>query len=106
MFTDAALHRISPRTSRPRPRQRHSDGRGRLPRTAAIILLTDATLRHRIRIRWRQKLPMYELMRSSIIERPESCMLTPASACFVNIHNGNCYDVDASWYRNAVSRQH
>ena len=78
----------------------------------AIILLTDATLRHRIRIRirWRQKLPMYELMRSSIIERPESCMLTPASACFVNIHNGNCYDadadVDASWYRNAVSRQH
>ena len=74
----------------------------------AIILLTDATLRHRHRhrIRWRQKLPMYELMRSSIIERPESCMLTPASACFVNIHNGNCYDVDASWYRNAVSRQH
>ena len=49
---------------------------------------------------------MYELMRSSIIERPESCMLTPASACFVNIHNGNCYDVDANWYRNAVSRQH
>ena len=72
----------------------------------AIILLTDATLCHRIRIRWRQKLPMYELMRSSIIERPESCMLTPASACFVNIHNGNCYDVDANWYRNAVSRQH
>ena len=53
---------------------------------------------------------MYELMRSSIIERPEICMLTPASACFVNIHNCNCYDADAdadaSWYRNAVSRQH
>ena len=37
-------------------------------RDHAIILLTDAIERHNRRTRWRQQLPMYELMRSSIIE--------------------------------------
>lgn len=47
-------------------------------RDYAIILLTDAIERHNHRTRWRQELPMYELMRSSVIERPESYVLTPA----------------------------
>ena len=54
----------------------------------AVILLTDATERHNHRTRWRQKLPMFELMRSNIIERPESCVLTRARARFANISNG------------------
>ena len=71
----------------------------------AIILLTEAMERHNHRTRWRQQLPRYELMRSSVIERPESCVLTPANARFANIHNGNYYGpyADASLYRNAVS---
>ena len=74
-------------------------------RDHAVILLTDATLRHNHRTRWRQQLPRYELMRSSIIRRPESCVLTPARDRFANIHNGNYYGAysDASLYRNAVS---
>ena len=71
----------------------------------AIILLTEATLRHNHRTRCRQQLPRYELMRSSVIERPENCALTPASGRFANIHNGNYYgaSADASLYRNAAS---
>ena len=44
-------------------------------------------------------------MRSSVIERPENCVLTPASGRFANIHNGNYYGAytDASLYRNAAS---
>ena len=55
--------------------------------------------------RWRQKLPRYELMRSSIIERPESRVLTPARDRIANIHNGNYYGAyaDASLYRNSQS---
>ena len=71
----------------------------------AIIPPTEATLRHNHRTRWRQKLPRYELMRSSVIERPENCVLTPASGRFANIHNGNYYgaDADANLYLNAVN---
>ncbi len=71
----------------------------------AIILLTEAIGRHNHRTRWRQQLPMYELMRSSVIGRPESCVLTPARDRFANIHNGNYYGAyaDASLYRNMVS---
>lgn len=71
----------------------------------AVILLTDAVERHNHRTRWGQQLPMFELMRSSVIERPESCVLTPASARFVNMHNGNFYgaDANASLYRHAAS---
>ena len=58
-------------------------------RDYAIILLTDAIERHNHRTRWRQELPMYELMRSSVIERPESYVLTPARDRFANIHHGN-----------------
>ena len=47
-------------------------------RDHAVILLTDGIERHNHRTRWRQKLRMFELMRSSAIERPESCVLTPA----------------------------
>ena len=75
-------------------------------RDHAVILLTDGIERHNHRTRWRQKLPMFELMRSSAIERPESCVLTPArDDRFANIHNGNYYGAyaDASLYRNAVS---
>ena len=47
---------------------------------------------------------MYELMRPSIIERPERCVLKPALARFANIHDGNYYGTyaDASLYRNAA----
>ena len=71
----------------------------------AIILLTEATLRHNHRTRRRQQLPRYDLMRSSVIERPENCVLTPTSGRFANIHNGNYYgaDAEASLYRNAAS---
>ena len=71
----------------------------------AVIPLTDAIERHNHPVRWRQKLPMFELMRASVIERPESCVLAPARARFANIHNGNYYgaDADASLYRNASS---
>ena len=74
-------------------------------RDHAVILLTDGIERHNHRTRWRQKLPMFELMRSSAIERPESCVLTPARDRFANIHNGNYYGAyaHASLYRNAVS---
>ena len=71
----------------------------------ATILLNDAIERRNHRTHWRQKLPMYELMRSRIIERPESCVLTPVSAGFATIHDGNYYgaDADANLYLNAVN---
>ena len=47
-------------------------------RDHAIILLTDAIERHNHRTRWWQKLPMFELMRARIFERPENRVLTPA----------------------------
>ena len=43
-----------------------------------VILLAHAIERHNHRARRRQQLPMFELKRSSIVERPESCVLTPA----------------------------
>ena len=72
-------------------------------RDHAITQLADAIERHNHRTRWKQQLPMFELMRPSIVERPESCVLTPASARFVNIFNGNYYsaDADARLCRNA-----
>ena len=44
-------------------------------------------------------------MRSSVIERPENRVLTPANARFANIHNGNYYGAYAyaKLFRNAVS---
>ena len=47
---------------------------------------------------------MYELMRPSIIERPERCVLKPALAKFANIHDGNYCGTyaDASLYRNVA----
>ncbi len=64
------------------------------------------TLRHNHRTRWRQQLPMYELIQASVIERPESCALTPANARFANIHKRNYYGAypDSSLYRSTVSR--
>ena len=42
---------------------------------------------------------------TSVTERPENCVLTPARARLANIFNGNFYgaDADASLYRNASS---
>ena len=41
-------------------------------RDHAITQLADAIERHNHRTHWRQQLPMFELMRPSIVERPES----------------------------------
>ena len=37
------------------------------------------------RTRWRQQLHMFELIRASVIERPEHCALTPAHASLYRI---------------------
>ena len=52
------------------------------------------------RNRWRQKLPMLDLTRASVVQRPESCVLTPSRNRLTNIHYGNYSGADASLYRN------
>ena len=54
---------------------------------------------------WSQRgLAYFRLIVASVMERPESCVLTPVGGRFANIHNGNYYGAysDASLYRNAV----
>ena len=72
-------------------------------RDHAIIMLTDAIQRHNHRTRWRRQSPMFELMRSTVIEPPESCVLTPTCERFTNIHNGNYCGADASLYCTAAN---